>query len=396
MCFCRSPGSATIDSLPRLTFISAINIRWTHLEWMCRELDRERFDVSFLLVSIAGTRPYLEEFLTREGIPFTTLDCKLRPLSIARTVWRIRRYCRRQRVDIVHTHIFFASLVGLLGAWLAGVPVRVNTRHHAVMNHGTSFFWLDRLCNLLSTRVIATSEMLRQVLVGPEHVAPGKVSLVHLGIDLETFERPPAAEVAALAARYNPRRAAPVIGVIARHIELKGIQFVIPAFRRLLTGFPDAYLVLAHASGPYTPGLQQQLAEISADRYVLIRFEPDVAALYKIFDLCVHVPIGPQEESFGLVYVEALAAGVPSIFTLSGVAPELLVHRRNAWLVGYRDSDQIYDGMKALLGDDALRASLVEEGRRTVATAFSARRMVREIEAIYSRDLAKAAESTGA
>jgi glycosyltransferase involved in cell wall biosynthesis len=382
--------------LIRLAFISSINIRWTHLEWMCRELDRERFDVSFLLVSIAGSRPHLEDFLTREGIPFTTLECRLRPLSIARTVWRIRRYCRRQRIDIVHTHIFFASLVGLLGAWLAGVPVRINTRHHAVMNHGTSFFWLDRLCNLLATRVIVTSEMLRQVLVGPERVAPGKVSLVHLGIDIDAFEHPAAAEVAALAARYNPRQTAPVIGVIARHIELKGIQFVIPAFRRLLADFPDAHLILAHASGPYTSTLQQQLAEIPADRYTSIRFEPDAAALYKLFDLCVHVPIGPREESFGLVYVEALAAGVPSIFTLSGVAPEFLVHRRNAWLVGYCDSDQIYDGMKALLGDAALRASLVDEGKRSVAAAFGARRMVLDLEEIYRRCLAQATGSADA
>jgi glycosyltransferase involved in cell wall biosynthesis len=382
--------------LARLTFISAINMRWTHLEWMCRNLDRERFDVSFLLVSIADSRPYLEDFLTRQGIPFTTLECKLRPWSIATTVWRIRRYCRRQRIDIVHTHIFFASLVGLLGAWLAGVPVRINTRHHAVMNHGSSFFWLDRFCNLLSTRVIATSEMLRQVLVGPERVAPRKVSLVHLGIDLETFERPAAAEVAVIAERYNPRRAAPVIGVIARHIELKGIQFVIPAFCRLLADFPDAYLILAHASGPYTSTLQQQLATISDNRYTMIRFEPDAAALYKTFDLCVHVPIGPQEESFGLVYVEALAAGVPSIFTLSGVAPEFLVHRRNAWLVEYRDSDQIYHGMKALLGDDALRASLVDEGRRSVAAAFSAQRMVRDIEELYRLCLAQVTKSADA
>jgi glycosyltransferase involved in cell wall biosynthesis len=382
--------------LTRLTFISSINIRWTHLEWMCRELDRERFDVSFLLVSIAGTRPYLEDFLTREKIPFITLECKLKPLSIARTVWKIRNYCRRQRIDIVHTHIFFATLVGLLGAWLAGVPVRINTRHHAVMNHGTSFFWLDRFCNLLSTRVIATSEMLRQALVGPEHVPPQKVSLVHLGIDIETFEHPAAAAVEAVAARYNPRHAAPVIGVIARHIELKGIQYVIPAFQRLLADFPDAYLILAHASGPYTTTLQRLLDSISADRYIMVQFEPDVPALYKTFDLCVHVPIGPQEESFGLVYLEALAAGVPSIFTLSGVAPEFLVHRRNAWLVEYRNSDQIYDGMKTLLADDALRASLVDEGRRSVETGFSGQRMVRGVEEVYRQSLAEANRSADA
>jgi hypothetical protein len=52
--------------------------------------------------------------------------------------------------------------------------------------------------------------------------------------------------------------------------------------------------------------------------------------------------------------------------------------------------------MKELLGDGALRASLADEGRLSVATAFSAQRMVRDIEEIYCLCLAQATRSADA
>ena len=151
--------------------------------------------------------------------------------------------------------------MGLLGAFLAGVPVRVNTRHHASMNHGTSFYWLDRLTNLLANRIIATSELLRRVLMR-EKADPEKVRLVRLGIDTDRFRQVPESEVRQLAARYNPSGASPVVGVIARHIELKGVQYIVPAFRKLLETYPDAYLILGYATGPYHAAIEEKLAGI--------------------------------------------------------------------------------------------------------------------------------------
>jgi glycosyltransferase involved in cell wall biosynthesis len=369
----------------RLLFISSINARWMHLEWLAREIDRERFEVSFLLVSIAPQPPFLEGYLTELGIPFRTLPCKLRPGDILRTVREIWRHCRRERIEVVHTHIFFASLVGLLGARLAGVPVRVNTRHHASMNHGKPFYWLDKLTNLLANRIVATSELLRRVLER-EKAPARKIRLIRLGIDLERFHQVAAEEVTALARKYNPAGKSPVVGVIARHIEAKGIQYVIPAFRRLLDQYPQAFLVLAYASGPYHGALQELLAQVPADRYLQIAFEENVAALYRIFDVFVHAPTGEEEESFGLTYVEALASGVPSIFTMAGIAPEFLVDRRNALIVAHRSSDQIHDALLTLLGDPALRDALSRAGRES-AEIFDLKRMVRELEDLYADSL---------
>ncbi len=44
----------------------------------------------------------------------------------------------------------------------------------------------------------------------------------------------------------------------------------------------------------------------------------------------MHVTIGKHYEAFGQIYVEALAAGIPSVFTLTGIAPEIIEHEHNA------------------------------------------------------------------
>lgn len=353
-----------------------------HLEWLARDLDRDRFELSFLLISIAQRPPFLEGHLSQLGIPFRTIRCRLGAGDILRTIREVWRECRCKRIEVVHTHIFFASLVGLLGAWLAGVPVRINTRHHASMNHGKPFYWLDRLTNALANRIIATSEMLRRVLER-EKASSEKIRLIRLGIDLDRFRHVPEDEVRALAQKYNPGGAWPVIGVIARHIEIKGIQYIIPAFRKLLDQYPGAYLVLAYATGPFHEALQDLLVSIPTDRYLQIEFEENVAALYRVFDLFVHAPIGEEDESFGLTYIEALASGIPSIFTLAGIAPEFLVHQRNAWIVEHRNTEQIHDAMVNLLEFPDLRGSLAQAGRESVEI-FDLKRMVRGLEDVYA------------
>ena len=69
------------------------------------------------------------------------------------------------------------------------------------------------------------------------------------------------------------------------------------------------------------------------DRYTEIVYETDMPALYKTFDVFVHVPVEPHFESFGQVYVEAMASGIPSVFTLAGAATEFVRDGENALVV---------------------------------------------------------------
>ena len=97
----------------------------------------------------------------------------------------------------------------------------------------------------------------------------------------------------------------------------------------------------------------------------------------------VHAPVGRDYEAFGQVYVEALAMGVPSVVTLSGVACDIIEDGRNALVVPYRDSESIYRALDRLMEDEALRRELSTNGRAT-AGVFRESRMAEELDRMYS------------
>jgi glycosyltransferase involved in cell wall biosynthesis len=175
----------------------------------------------------------------------------------------------------------------------------------------------------------------------------------------------------------------PVIGVISRFVELKGLQYVIPAFIELRKKHPEAHLVLANAVGNYGDEIAHLLKDIPSTHYTIIQFEKDLFALYRLFDIFVHVPIDPEVEAYGQVYVEAPAAGIPSIFTLSGIARDFIVNEHNALVVPFKDSRSIHQSMERLIHDDILREKLIKNGRADVLSRFSFETMLKNLEIIY-------------
>ena len=145
---------------------------------------------------------------------------------------------------------------------------------------------------------------------------------------------------------------------------------------------PTAHLILANATGPYSSTIQNKLSAIPEEAYTEITFEQDIPALYKLFDIYVHVPIAKHLEAFGQTYVEALASGVPSIFTLSGIACEFIQHEYNALVVDYKSSDAIFEAMTRLNSEPELRTKLINNGKTSVRQ-FDLPRFISKLEKLY-------------
>ena len=165
-------------------------------------------------------------------------------------------------------------------------------------------------------------------------------------------------------------------------MKLKGIQYTIEAFKKLLKKFPDALLILANAYGAYKGEIMHKLKSIPEENYRIIPFEKDLFSLYRLFDVFVHVPINKNIEAFGQTYVEALASGVPSVFTLSGIAREFVRHKQNAMVVPFRDSESIYCAITEILQNVAIRENIVKNGFVSV-NRFSLDNMIEKLERLY-------------
>jgi glycosyltransferase involved in cell wall biosynthesis len=345
------------------------------------ELDKNRFDLSFILLNNGGSD--LENFLHSHDIQHYRVHFtgkKSLPIALLKVLTNLCRH----RPDVIHCHMFDACLIGLLAGKLLAIRRRIFTRHSGSYNwyYNKKGLGYDRLFAWLSTDVVAISQNVKNLLIEKECVPSHKVSLVHHGFKLDEFCNVPTSRVEALQQKYNPSKKRPVIGIISRWLHLKGIQYIIPAFNKLLKEYPDALLVLANANGPYRPEIEKQLSELPSESYYIIPFENDLFALYQLFDVYVHIPINPTIEAFGQTYVEALAAGIPSVFTLSGVAPEFIENEKNALVVPFEDSQSITFALDRLIKDTNLRLILHKNGRNSLS-AFDLSMMMNKLEELY-------------
>jgi glycosyltransferase involved in cell wall biosynthesis len=362
--------------------ISQIN-KSLALEWTLFRLSKEK-DLHLSVVLLNPGTSALEHFLFTHDIDNYRLRFRSKwdyP-SVCLQLWSL---LRKLKADIVHTHLFDASLLGLFTARWAGVKRRILTRHHATFHH--EYFpravWYDRLINSMATKIVAISKNVQSVLTHQEGVAPDKVFIIEHGFEMEYFSEVIPAKVEKLREIYAIDQQGPIIGVISRYFELKGIHFIIPAFKAILQDYPDACLLMANTKGNYTSVIANLLSELPERSYREITFESHLAELYQCMDVFIHVPINPQTEAFGQTYVEALAAGIPSVFTLSGIAPEFIEHEVNALVVPFQDSNAIEKAIRRLLSTSELREQLSRKGRETVEHRFAMPEMMRKLKQLY-------------
>lgn len=374
--------SPPLDPPKRITTILSYIDKAVEFEWIVEGLDPKKYELSFIFLDPAPG--CFERYLRERGIPVIRVPYAGRsdlPRAFIRTYLAVRKL----KPDIVHAHLFEGSIIGLAAALLAGVTHRIHTRHHATSHHECypHVVKYDRLINAMATRIVAISRNVWEILERLDGVPQTKLCLIPHGFKLLDFAEVPQERILRLKKKYHCEGRGPIVGVISRFVSWKGVQHVIPAFKRLRAERPDAVLVLANAVGSYSGEIRSLLGELPEGSYSVIEFENDLFALYQLFDVFVHVPTDPRCEAFGQTYVESLAAGIPSVFTLSGIANEFVKDGENALVVPYGDSEAIYTAISSLLDDADLARRLVQGGRKSIAR-FSHENMLRDLETLYA------------
>lgn len=349
-------------------------------EWLADSLAAS-LAVEATFIMLNSSRPKLITVFEEKGFEAVFIQCAGKK-DWPKCLFLLIQNIKRIRPDIVHCHLRQANILGLTAAFIAGIKRRIYTRHHSTYHF--EYFpggvkW-DKYVNRLSTDIIAISPNVKDVLMKCEKVPAKKIHLLPHGFKLEQFKDVEPERALQVRNKYGIF-GKPVIGVISRLEELKGIQYVIPAFRKILKDYPNAQLVIANAIGDYKQKIEEMIEPI-ASSVKLVRFEPDIAALYQCFDVFLHVPISRDCEAFGQTYVEALASGIPSAFTLSGIAPLFIRHLENAIVVEFRSEESIEQAIRILLTDGPLRQHVVDNGRAAIQE-FSFEKHYHMLEQIY-------------
>lgn len=260
------------------------------------------------------------------------------------------------------THLIFASHVNLgpLALWL---KLLQGHARYWVTAHGMEVWDRLPLARRVALRkadgIIAVSRHTAEMTAEVQGVALEKIAVL-----------PPALDPRHSAPDGEPPRwpvppGSKVLLTVARLLASepgKGVDTVIRALPRLLESFPNLYYVVI-GDGDGRPPLEKLAAESGVAARVLFpgSRSGSLRACYEAADVFV---MPSRQEGFGIVYLEAMAAGRPVVGAACGGATEVIADGETGFLVSYGDVPALETCLATLLADDSLRLGMGEAGRR--------------------------------
>ncbi|MGE3276412.1 MAG: glycosyltransferase [Vicinamibacterales bacterium] len=300
--------------------------------------------------------------------------------SLVHTVLELRALCRREDYDVVHTWLFYANVIGVTAARLAGTPrVLASVRNLSTWKRQWATRWWFRTADALSSwasdRVTVNAAPLVADHARWAFVPRRRITVVPNGLTAPDLV-PGRDERAALRRRLGLSVDCPVLGTVGRLAEEKDHATLLGAWKRVLRRHPGATLVIK-GDGPLAARLRAQAATIDGR----VIFDTDPAdPLPFIAGLDVFV-LPSRIEGFANVLLEAALIGVPVVATDVGAAREIVGAAGD--LVPVRDALRLAERIEAVLSDLPTARTRAAARCRRVRQDFTTDRMVENWLSLY-------------
>lgn len=292
--------------------------------------------------------------------------------SDLKTLLVLTRFFRRERFDLVYSLTPKGGLLGMLAARLANVPHRVHCFTGQVWATRSGFSrWLlkgmDRLLAVCTTRLLADSGSQRQYLIDEGITGPGKIEVLAngsmAGVDAGRF-CPDADARKRVRSRLGIGGSAFCLLFVGRLTRDKGVPDLVEAFRRLSAMFPNLHLLLV---GPDEDGFDRSVQDATnIHRVGYTQVVEEYMAAADVFCLPSY------REGFGLVLIEAGAAGLPVVASRIYGITDAVIEGETGLLHRPGDVADLVDKLETLIRDGAVHRALGEAGRRRAIQMFSA------------------------
>ncbi len=324
------------------------------------------------------TGPLLDSVLRLGFKPevFSLQGSLARPNTL-KQVWRLAGWLRRERVQLVHAHDFYSTMLVVPAAKLAGTKVIVG-RLDLAHWHGKARRALLQQLTAMADHVVANAEAIREMLVGEEGLPAERVTVIHNGLDVARFD---ARRREGLNAPLPDTHGAPVVVHVANmNHPVKRQEDLLCALAQVKQAGHTLHAFLV-GDGPRRPEMERLAGALGlTDSVHFLKHRTDVPALYARADFGV---LCSNAEGLSNAVMEGMAAGLPMVVTRVGGNPELVADGERGLVVPPEQPDALAGAFLTLLADRERGRRMGEEARRFVERELSLERMVRRHDALY-------------
>lgn len=350
---------------------------------LLNRLDEKRFEAQLAVLSWRG--PLRKRVVTRfPYVPEFPLHGFFNANAI-KQILRLREMMIEKRIAILHAHDFYSGALGVTAARLGGVKV-IAAQRHLRLSDRRIHDWGTRYIHKLANRVLVNAEGIRDYILKMGSVAPGKIVVIHNGLDAPADahtlrERRRAKLLAELGLGADVK----IVGSVARLSPVKGHRYLLEAAANVMKADARVHLVLV-GDGELRDEIKAQAERLGIGaRTRLIGHREDSAQLAAAFDVAV---LASLSEGLPNAVMEAMAAGVPVVATAVGGVPELIEDGETGFLVPPANPGAMAERIEYALSNADLTGLIAMRGRRLVSERFGMERMVAAVERLYDEVIA--------
>ena len=295
------------------------------------------------------------------GIP--TVHISMRNALDVYSVWQIIYFVKQNKIDILIANLGKEYWPATVAAKLAGIKIVLFRHQLDPLKAMTKW-----LINTAVDKAIAVTHAVRTVML-QSGVQPEKVVVVHPGQDVERF-RTSGRFRELIRSELGIKEHEVVIAYAGKLHPGKGIYELLAAVHQVSTAYP--HIKLMYIGDGDDRGKLTKEAEIigMADKVILTGYRTDIDRLFSAMDIFALPSKG--YESFGMVLIEAMAAGKAVIGTDTGGIPEIITHNVNGLLVSPGSVSELTQALASLIGDAEWRRQLADAGTQKIDANFTA------------------------
>lgn len=336
---------------------------------ICRNLDKEQFDIS--VCSVVGGGPLENEF-RKLNLPVKIFEKKTK-LGLG-VLWQLIGYLRKEKPQIVHTHIFGGDTWGRLAAIITRVPFIISTEHSINLDENILKKIVKLILSWFSDKIIAVSHSVKEHSIKVEKISSKKIKVIYNGINTQKFIFKGYQQID-LDKKINAV-------IVARLEPVKGHQYFFKAMPLILEKYPNFILNIVGA-GSLEEKLKEQVKELKIEnnvKFLGMKLNPE--EILKQMDLFI---LPSQWEGLGVVLLEAQAIGLPVLTSDIPGTREVVEDKETGLLFDYENPTSIFRSVEVLFTHPELHEKIITNAHNQVENRFTINKMVNNYQQLYLR-----------
>ncbi|MBN1867931.1 glycosyltransferase family 4 protein [Candidatus Sumerlaeota bacterium] len=321
------------------------------------------------------------------------LDRRLHPLHVVSDIVRLKRFCTRNRIDVVHCHL-------LHDHWLAAHTLRfypfISTRPPYLVrtlhsSEAPRADWLHRWLFLNATdALIGVSRTGCETSEKALGLPAGSIRPVMGAVDLERYR--PGLDSQALRRELGIPAGAPVAGLVARMRAGRGLRWLVHAIPQVLARVPTAHFVVV-GRGELKKWFRDEIADerfrgqVHWAGYRKIDPRPDLGradlpTTYAAMNVSLFLGLGSEGSCRAIL--EAMACARPTVGVALSAVPEIVEDGQTGLLVKDRDEADLVEKLVEMLDDTERCARMGEAARRRAEAGFNETVRAEQVLRVYA------------